>query len=136
VTERTGEAKRVAKEVVQKIETHWSTWKGLAIKTRSNLSRREYMDLCVQLSQSYDESTQSYQEQQVLPGIPFPRLNTNANEKRVHCLAEKLFGKFNPHQTTGGRVVTLDLLMVLGSAIAEAEKKAEGEPVPPHGPYL
>jgi len=130
LTERTGEEKRVAQAIVRKIESFWTVQRGLAIKTRSGLSRRRYIYLTQALGSVYNPSVQKYVKQTLLKGVNFPQLSKNANEKTVWAEAERIFNESNPEQSFDGKVVSIDIRNVVRRQLDAKEK--EGEPISDH----
>ena len=79
------------RSAVEAIEEFWSTEKGLTIKSRCQLSRRQW-DLVLKLfSYEYDPVTDEYEIKKFPCGVEFPQLSKNASRQKTEALGETYF---------------------------------------------
>ncbi|KAK3235672.1 hypothetical protein CYMTET_54138 [Cymbomonas tetramitiformis] len=94
----------VQREVVRRIEAHWTAEVGLAIRLRCRIPERPYQYLIHALSHKYSSETGEYKPEYVAPGVRMPSLGRHASKNKTIALMNAYFQTAKPEALVLGSV--------------------------------
>eukprot|EP00854_Cymbomonas_tetramitiformis_P025956 gene25956-31776_t len=100
---------------VRKIEAHWNTDVGLAIRLRCELSERKYPYLIHALSDVYCEEEDNYKRHQISPGVSMPAL---PSKNSTITKMKELFHEAQPETSEDAQRVTVSFSHALTEELA------------------
>lgn len=124
VSRHNGLRHAIANDYKNAVEDWWTPERGLRIRNRCGLSRREYQTLIYALSSNYKEAIDDYEVELFEGAITFPRLSTHASTRATDALKRKLHTVFEPQESEDKKTVSLSVPIYLKEVLNTPQYQA------------